>query len=122
MSNNKKAKHYYTAREKIFFTKIDVYRKELAEKRGTFKEIEETEAKVQSLIEDCEKEKEIFTNQVFKKFQEEFQQIFAAVTNGKSDLRLKKNQEKERGFTKIKNSITIMVSFSAGSDVTKRWS
>lgn len=77
---------------------------------------------MQSLIEDCEKEKEIFTNQVFKRFQEEFQQIFAAVTNGKSDVRLKKSQEKERGFTKIKNSITIMVSFSAGSDVTKRWS
>ena len=77
---------------------------------------------MQSLIEDCEKEKEAFTNQVFKRFQEEFQHIFAAVTSGKADVRLKKKQEKERGFTKFRNSITVMVSFSAASDVTKKWS
>jgi hypothetical protein len=44
------------------------------------------------MIEECEKEKEIYISQVFQRFQQEFDEIFRAVTNGKSDVRLKKSQ------------------------------
>jgi hypothetical protein len=47
ISLQKKGRHYYTAREKIFFTKIELHRQQLNEKRNMFKQLEQTEEQIQ---------------------------------------------------------------------------
>jgi hypothetical protein len=68
-------------------------------------------------------DKDRCVNNVFLNFEKNFDSIFKAVTlHGKTDVRLKKINDKSRGFLKIKNSISIMVSFEGEREVTKKWS
>lgn len=73
------------------------------------------------MLDDCQKEKELQVSDLFKHFQQEFVSIFEEVTGGRSEVRLKKSQEKTRGFTKFRNSLSIMVAFTQGSELTSNW-
>lgn len=59
---------------------------------------------------------------MFLKFEKYFGDIFGVLTGGgKSDVRLIRNQERSRGMVRLRNSITIKVSFDGETVPSKRW-
>lgn len=118
-------RHFYTAKEKIFFSKIALYRTQLNEKRALYHELLQAEATLAQMIDDCQREKEREVTAIFEKFQHHFAAIFRAITGGRSDVRLKKNQERARMANsvreKLRSAMTIMVAFEAEREVSRRW-
>jgi structural maintenance of chromosome 3 (chondroitin sulfate proteoglycan 6) len=118
-----KRRHFYTAKEKILFSKITLYRSELNEKRDLYRHLIEAEATLNDMVEDCQREKDRYVAEIFDRFQAHFAAVFRAIAGGRSDVRLKKNHERGRSVVreKLRSAITIMVSFEAEREVTRRW-
>ena len=50
-----------------------------------------------------------------------FSAIFRAITGGKSDVRLKRNKETGANRGKFRTALSILVSFEAEREVSRRW-
>jgi hypothetical protein len=60
-----KRRHFYTAKEKLFFGKIDLHRRQLNEKRGLYDQLLQAEAKLTRMMDDCQQEKEQYVSEIF---------------------------------------------------------
>lgn len=45
-----KKRHFYTAKEKIFFAKIDLHRQQLADKRNQFQQLQQAEKRLEEML------------------------------------------------------------------------